>query len=73
MRETIVEVLSNVMEQDPGIFKDETIIRNIPNFDSLKYVMLISELEESYNIEIPLDRALEVETLGDLVACAQQK
>ncbi|MDO5444264.1 MAG: acyl carrier protein [Eubacteriales bacterium] len=73
MKPKIIEALSAVMGQDVDFFKDETNIKEIPGFDSLQFVMLISELEESYNIEIPLDRALEVETIGELIACAQQK
>lgn len=71
MREKIIDVLAQVMQQDPGIFTDETVIKDIEGFDSLQFVMMISELQESYNIEIPLDRAIEVETIGELVACAR--
>ncbi|WP_295067026.1 acyl carrier protein [Ruminococcus sp.] len=71
MKEQIIEVLAQVMEQDSSVFSDETIIREIDGFDSLQFVMMISELQEKYNIEIPLDRAIEVETLGELIACAK--
>ena len=72
MRDTIYEVLARVMEKDINMFTDETVIKEIEGFDSLQFVMMISELQECYKIDIPLDRALEVETIGDLVACAQQ-
>ena len=71
MKDKIIEVLARVMEQDSSVFSDETIIKDIPGFDSLQFVMMISELQESYNIEIPLDKAIEVETVGELIACAQ--
>lgn len=71
MREKIIEVLADITEQDVSTFSDETIIKDIPEFDSLQFVMMISELQESYNIEIPLDKALEVETVGELIASAQ--
>ncbi len=71
MREKIMEVLADITEQDVSTFSDETIIKDIPGFDSLQFVMMISELQESYNIEIPLDKALEVETVGELIASAQ--
>ena len=71
MRETIIEVLARVMEQDADVFKDDTVIRDIEGFDSLQFVMMISELQDSYKIEIPLDKAIEVETVGELIACAK--
>ena len=72
MREMIIKTLAQVMECNENSFNDETVIKEIPGFDSLQFVMMISELQENYNIEIPLDRALEVETFGELVACAKQ-
>ena len=71
MREQIIEVLAHVMGQDPSDFTDETVIKEIEGFDSLQFVMMISELQESYKIEIPLDKALEVKTVGDLIDCAK--
>lgn len=71
MREQIIEVLARVMEQDTVAFTDDTVIKEIEGFDSLQFVMMISELQESYNIDIPLDKAIEVETVGELISCAK--
>ena len=71
MREQIIEVLARVTEQEPGVFTDETVIKDLDGFDSLQFVMMISELQEKYNIEIPLDKAIEVKTIGELIACAK--
>lgn len=72
MKETINKVLADVLGVDAGLLREGTVIREIPGFDSLHFVMMISELQESYGIEIPLDKALEVETVGELAACAEQ-
>ena len=71
MREQIIEVLARVMEQDASVFTNDTVIKDIEGFDSLQFVMMISELQENYNIEIPLDKAIEVETVGELIASAK--
>ncbi len=72
MRDKIIEVMARIMEQKPSAFTDDTVIKDIEGFDSLQFVMMISELQESYSIEIPLDRAIEVETVGELIACAKK-
>ena len=72
MKDKILEMFAQVTGQDADTFTDETIIRDIEGFDSLQFVMMISELQENYNIEIPLDKAIEVETVGELIECAQQ-
>jgi acyl carrier protein len=71
MRDKIIEVLANILEQDKSFFSDDVVIREIPGFDSLQFVMMISELQESYGIEIPLDRALEIRTIGELIDSAR--
>ncbi len=73
MRNIIMEVISEVMDQNRDLITEDTVIKNIPGFDSLQFVMMISRFKEEYNIDIPLDRALEVETIGDLIKCAIQK
>ena len=73
MRDKIIEVLARVTGQDASTFTDETLIRDIAGFDSLQFVMMISELKESFGIEIPLDKAIEVETVGQLIAFAHKE
>ena len=72
MREIIIRVLAKTMNRMVSDFTDATVIKEIEGFDSLRFVMMISELQEDYNIQIPLDRAIEVETVGELIDCAKQ-
>ena len=73
MKDEIIAALAKITNQDPANFSGDTVIKDIPGFDSLQYVMMISELQESHNIEIPLDKAIEAETIGQLAECAVQK
>ncbi|MCD8131222.1 MAG: acyl carrier protein [Lachnospiraceae bacterium] len=73
MRETILKVLAASMDMDTEDLSESTVLAGLPDFDSLQFIMVISELEENYHIEIPLDKALEVKTVGDLIACAEKK
>lgn len=73
MLNEIIAVLAHTMNQDPANFSGETVIKDIPGFDSLQYVMMISDLQESHNIAIPLDKAIEAETIGQLAECAVKK
>ena len=73
MLNEIISALAKTTNQDPANFSGETVIKDIPGFDSLQYVMMISDLQESHNIEIPLDKAIEAETIGQLAECAVKK
>ena len=70
MRDEIIAALAKVTNQDPSTFSENTVIKDIPGFDSLQYVMMISDLQESRHIEIPLDKAIEAETIGQLAEFA---
>ena len=70
MRETILKVLATSMNIDERSITDDMKIRDIPDFDSLHFVMLLSELQETHSINIPLDKAITVETIGQLIECA---
>ena len=73
MLNEIISALAKATNQDPAKFSGDTVIKDIPGFDSLQYVMMISDLQESQNIEIPLDKAIEAETIGQLADCAVKK
>ena len=70
VRETIIRILAETMGVDVSTLHEDTVLQEIPDFDSLQFIMLISELDEKYQIEIPLDKALEVKTVGDLINSA---
>ena len=70
MKDEIIAALAKVTNQDPATFSENTVIKDIPGFDSLQYVMMISDLQESRHIEIPLDKAIEAETIGQLAEFA---
>ncbi len=72
MRDKIIEVLIQIMGLEENSIDESTVIREIPGFDSLQYVMMISELQETYHIEIPLDKAIEISTIGELIECARE-
>ncbi|MCD7819286.1 MAG: acyl carrier protein [Lachnospiraceae bacterium] len=70
VRETMISILAETMGVDVSTLHEDTVLQEIPDFDSLQFIMLISELDEKYQIEIPLDKALEVKTVGDLINSA---
>lgn len=71
MKEKIILALVETMGIDSSSINENTAIKDIEGFDSLQFVMFISELEETYRISIPVDVALDAETIGDLISCAE--
>lgn len=65
----LIRECSEDVEQLPDLM-DETEIDAL-QFDSLKLIQLVFELEMHYDIEIEEHRLLRLETVGDLVRLIQ--
>ena len=57
--------------RDVSQLREDTRLEEIPGFDSLQFVILISELQEKHNVSVPVDKALEMETVGELLNCVE--
>lgn len=72
MREQIISLMEEVLQLPPGSVTEETRMEDTPEWDSLAHVMLIGELEERLGIVIPLEEAVEMESVAELLKYAAQ-
>ncbi len=45
---------------DPSVFSDELTYQSVPEWDSVGHVMLVSELEESFNVMLDTDEIIDM-------------
>ena len=50
-----------------GTIQEDTMIADVEQWDSLAHVMIIGELEEKLGISIPLEEAIELTGVGELL------
>ena len=60
----LVEEILNV---PAGTITEETMMADVEQWDSLAHVMIIGELESRLGIEIPLDEAVEIAGMKELL------
>lgn len=60
--------VAGVFGVDAGELSADTAYGSIPQWDSLMQLRLIGEIEDEYDVEIPLDEVPDINTLGDLYA-----
>ena len=53
------------MGVDPSKLTENTAYGSIPEWDSLMHMRLVMEVEEEYDVEIPIDEVPEIKTLKD--------
>lgn len=67
MREKIISLIEGVLNLPGGSITEDTMISDVEEWDSLAHVMIIGELEEKLGISIPLDEAIELTGMKELL------
>lgn len=70
MKEKIIELIEEVLGVPAGTITENTMIVDVEEWDSLAHVMLIGELEGQLGISIPVEDAIELNGVRELLAKA---
>ena len=63
--------VADILEVDVSAISPETRYGNVPEWDSLMHLRLIGEIEEKYDVLLPLEDASDIQTLADFYALTQ--
>ena len=67
MKRQIIELIESILKVPEGTITDRTLIEDVEQWDSLAHVMIIGELEEKLGISIPLEEAIEITSMEELL------
>lgn len=67
MKEQIIALIEELLRVETGTITEETQIEDVEQWDSLAHVMIIGELEERLSVSIPLDEAIELTSVKELL------
>ena len=62
MKEKIIKLIEDVLKVPAG-----TITEDVEQWDSLAHVMIIGQLEEELGVSIPLDEAIDLKGMRELL------
>lgn len=62
----IKAVLSNVLEIDEDMINNDTSPDNVESWDSFNGLMLVSELEKTFNVKFTMDEVTAVKRVKDI-------
>ncbi len=60
------EIVSKMFGLKETEIKDELTSKDIPNWDSMNYLLFIAELEKEFGMTFTMDEALNSHSLGDI-------
>lgn len=70
MKQQIIALVEELLKVPEGTITENTTMDEVEEWDSLAHVMIIGELEERFGIEIPLDEAVEITGMKELLELA---
>ena len=66
MKEKIIKLIEDVLKVPAGTITEDTMIEDVEQWDYLAHVM-IGQLEEELGVSIPLDEAIELKGMRELL------
>ncbi len=67
MKEKIIALIEEILKVPTGTITEDTMIEDVEQWDSLAHVMIIGELESKLGVSIPLDEAIELTGMKELL------
>ena len=63
----IIALIEEALSVPSGTITEDTMIADVEEWDSLAHVMIIGELEERLGISVPLEEAVELTGVRELL------
>ena len=67
MKEKVIALIEEILNVTPGTITEDTRIEDVEEWDSLTHVTIIGELEERLGISIPLEDAIELTSVREIL------
>lgn len=67
MQKDIIALIEEILQVPAGTVTPDTRIEDVEEWDSLAHVMIMGELESRLNISIPLEDAIEMTSVRELL------
>lgn len=73
VKEKIKDVLISVLDHNNFEMRDDLTAKDVDGWDSLSHMMIISKIEEMFNIKFKLRDLNKLKNMGSLVQVIQSK
>ncbi len=67
MEQKIIALIEELLKLPAGTVTRDTRMEDVEEWDSLAHVTIIGELEERLGVEIPLEDAIELESVREIL------
>ena len=67
------KIIFDIFKLLPSEIKDSLTAKEIPNWDSMNYLLFIAELEKKFSISFSMDEVLNANSLGAIKEALRSK
>lgn len=60
------QIAHQILHLEPGQIRDDLSAKDVPDWDSMNYLLFIAELEKQYTTRFTMNEVLGAQTLGDV-------
>ena len=72
VRDRLTRLMADLFRCEPAEITDDVGPGDLPGWDSLGHVSLMSEIQREFDVHVPVEDALEVESFAGLVAIVER-
>ena len=67
------KIITEIFKISPKNIKDSMTSKDIPDWDSMNFLMFISELEKEFKVSFSMDEILKADSLGTIKTLLKKK
>ena len=73
LKEKILALITEILQVREGTVTETTLMEDLEVWDSVAQVMIIGELESRLGISVPLEEAMEMTGVADILAISAER
>lgn len=73
MERKIKELIVGILKVEVHTVTDDLEIGDIPEWDSMHHMMIITGLEKEFGIKFQREELIDIENVGDIIALVEEK
>ena len=70
---TFNAIVAETFSIDESMIQDDMSSKDIPDWDSMNYLLFIGALEKEFGISFTMDEVMQAQTLGDIHAIIEAR
>lgn len=72
IEEIVTKIIAEVIEVDSNKIDEDTAIGDLPNWDSISQLTIITSLEKEFDIKFDPEDIMDLEDVGDMISAIEE-